>query len=257
MYVGNPVFPISFQLEQVAELVEKTLLKKNWKSFEKGEIKLILTPFYLFYYDAVFEEDAKPKGEPQRGRLALNGETAELGTDLAESMPPEEELVKELPDEYPLIVRKPLFSKQEAEKIALLKTASMLNTDRKNIVLTGFKIIYYPMWIAFVTIGGQTQQLEISAVTGEVFGEEKVPGREKGFVEITKETLEELKQPGAWIRYSREITDKTAEKLSGKTKEAGPAKEPASGIKLPSLRHRPWFWITVALIIILIAVALY
>ena len=59
MFVGNPVFPISFKLEQVAGLVEETLLKKNWKSFEKGEIKLVLTPFYLFYYDAGFEEELR------------------------------------------------------------------------------------------------------------------------------------------------------------------------------------------------------
>ena len=174
MFLGNPVFPISFKIEQVAELVEEAIRKRNWKRFDKGEIKLVLMPFYLFYYDAVFDEEGKPTGKSDRNRLALNAETAELSREMAESMS-EEELVKELSDDYPLIVRKPLFSKHEAEKIALLKTASMIGADRNNIVLTGFKIVYYPMWIAFVTVAKETYQLEISAVTGEVFGEEKVP----------------------------------------------------------------------------------
>lgn len=250
MFVGNPVFPISFQLEQVAELVEKALRKKSWKSFERGEIKLVLTPFYSFYYDAAFEEDNKLKEETERGKLALNAETAELSRELAESMPADSELVNELPEDYPLIVRKPLFSKPEAEKIAMLKTASLVGTDRKNIVLTGFKMVYYPIWIAFVTVAKETYQLEISAVSGELFGEEKVPVREKGFVDVTKETLQELKKPGAWLQYSKEIADIAGERLSGK-------EESQSSSRNLSLFGKPSFWITIALLIALIALILF
>ena len=243
MLVGNPVFPIGFQLEEVAALVEKILRKKNWKKFEKGEIKLVLIPFYLFYYDAAFEEENRLKKETEHGRLALNAETAELGRELADSMPEETQLAKELPDNYPLIVRKPIFSRQEAEKIALLKTASLVGTDRKNIVLTGFKMVYYPMWIAFATVAGKTSQLEISAVNGSVFGEENVPKREKGFVEITRETLEELKEPNAWLQYSKEIAQKTGERLAGRKETS----------EKHSILGRPSLWIIIALIIALIA----
>ena len=247
MFVGNPVFPISFQLEQVASLVDEILGKKNWRNFEKGEIKLVLTPFYLFYYDAAFEHKGKPKKETKHGRLALNAETAELSQLMSDAMPPEAELVKELPDSYPLIVRKPIFSKKEAEKVALLKTASLLETERKNIVLTSFEMVYYPIWIAFVTVGGETYELEISAVTGQLFGEEKVPEMEKGFVEITRETLDELKQPGAWLRYSKEIAEITGEKLGG-NRETGQSNQ---------IFHKPAFWLTLALLIILIVLMLY
>jgi len=254
MFLGNKVFPISFQIEQVAELVEETLQKKNWKAFERGEIKLILTPFYLFYYDAVFEENGKPTGKTERGRLALNAETSELSRELADSMPSEEELVTELPDSYPLIVRKPLFSRPEAEKIALLKTSSMVEADRKDIVLTGFSVVYYPIWLAFVTVAEETYQLEISAITGEVFGEEKVPEREKGFVEITRETLQELKKPGAWVKYSREIVDITGDKLS----RSGQATETARvSTRLPDVMQRPYFWISLALILVLVALIIF
>ena len=244
MLADNPVFPVSFKLEQVAALVEESLRKKNWKSFEKGEIKLVLTPFYLFYYDAAFGKEGK-KRETEHGRLALNAETAELGRELADQMPEEDQLEKELPDDYPLIARKPIFSQKEAEKIALLKTASLLGTDRKNIVLTGFKLVYYPMWIAFATIGNEVKQFEISAVNGKLYGEEKVPSMEKGFVEITKETLNELKQPGAWLRYSKEIAGIAGEKLAGESHGTRPRTK------------RPWFLISLALIIALAALVFF
>lgn len=240
MFFGNPVFPISFQIEEVASLVEEALRKKNWRKFEAGEIKLVLTPFYLFYYDAILE------GE-KRARLALNARTAELSKEMAESMPEEEALVRELPDSYPIIMRKALFSRQEAEKIALLKTAAMLGVDRKNIVLTNFKMIYFPLWIAYFTVAKETYALEISAVSGEIFGEEKVPQREKGFVEVTKETLKELKRPGAWIEYSKGIADIAGEKLASVEK----------GQKAIPLMHERWLWLTIALIIILAAIIIF
>jgi len=242
MFFGNPVFPISFQIEEVASLVEEVLRKKNWRKFEAGEIKLVLTPFYLFYYDAVLEGE-----KSERARLALNAQTAELSKEMAESMPEEETLVRELPDSYPFILRKALFSRQEAEKIALLKTASMVGVDRKNMVLTNFKMVYFPVWMAYVTVAKETYGLEISAVSGEIFEEEKVPQREKGFVEVTKETLSDLKRPGAWIEYSKGIADIAGEKLASVEKEQ----------KAITLMHERWLWLTIALIIILVAIILF
>lgn len=251
MLVGNPVFPISFRLEQVAELIEKTLKKKNWQSFDRGEIKLVLRPLYVFYYDAVFPEE---RGKTERGRLALDGETARLDREKAESMPQDSELLNELPDEYPLAVRKPIFSKQEAEKIALLKTASLVGADRKNVVLTGLKMIYYPTWLAFVTVKEETYQLEISAATGELFGEEQVPEREKGFVEITRETLHELSEPGAWLRYSREIADLAGNRIEGRG-EKGLAEMQFPGLE--GIFHEPWLLLTAVLVIVLVLLLLY
>jgi len=71
MFVGNSVFPISFTLEKAAEIVEKALVKKNWHNFEKGDMKLVLTPFFLFYYDAAFDgEKGNPNAKTGRGVLA-------------------------------------------------------------------------------------------------------------------------------------------------------------------------------------------
>jgi len=250
MFLANSAVQVSFGLEQAEEVIKKSLHKKNWRKFEKGEIKLALIPFYLFYYDAAFGEEGKPGGKMERGRLALNAETAELGKEIAEEIPEEEKLTKEYPDNfYPFSARKELLSKKEAEKIALLKTASMVGTTRENIVLSGMQLVYHPRWIAFVTVDKETYELDISAVSGKIFGEEKVPEREKGFVEITKDTLNELKEPGAWLRYSKEIAGTVGKKIakSSSTKKTG----------LPSIMKDKMLWISIALLIILIIVVFY
>lgn len=262
MFLANPAVPVSFSLEEAAKVIEKSLRKKNWRNFEKGEIRLALVPYYVFYYDAAFGEEGKPGRKTERGRLALNAETAELGKEIAEEIPEEESLAKEYPDDsYPFSAGKALISKKEAEKIALLKTASMVGTTRENIVLSGMQLVYYPTWNVFVTVAEENYELDISAVSGKIFGEERVPEREKGFVEITKETLNELKEPGAWLKYSKEVTGtvgKTIRKsgAGGSPKSsAGAAKE--SGFKPPSLFRDKMFWVSIVLLIILIIVVLY
>ena len=261
MFLGNPSFPISFQLEKVTELIEKTLREKHWRDFKVAEVKLVLTPLFVFQYDAAFEKKGEAGkgvvGETKNGRLALDAISGELDKALAESMPAESELAKELPDTYPIEAREAELSKNEAREIAIMKTASMLGTSRNNVVLSRFRMVHYPIWVAGVTVGKATYELEISAVTGEVFGEEKVPEREKGFVEITQETLEELKQPGAWVKYSKEVVGTAAEKLSGGKKGAEQVKVAKGRIRLPSVLHRPGFWLSIALVIVLILAVLY
>ncbi|RLG18122.1 hypothetical protein DRN67_04510 [Candidatus Micrarchaeota archaeon] len=259
MFISRPVFPISFQLEQVAKLVEGLLRKKNWKDFKQAELKLVLTPFYVFYYDAGFEEQKQGKSivkGTKRGRGALDALSGEINEQLAESMPSSSELVKELPDDYPLEVKEPVFSESEAKKIAQLKTAAMLKTAKESVIISDFRTIYYPMWVAGISVGKQNYELEISAITGEIFGEEKVPERQQGFVEITKETLQELKKPGAWLKYGREVADTAREKLSGGERGVCP-KALGGKLNLPNIMWRPGFWISVALLIILIAIIIF
>ncbi len=255
MFLGNPVFPVSFELEQVTKLIEETLRKKSWQEFEVATLQLILTPFYVFYYDAAFEEEKGGKQvvkKTKRGRLALNAVTGELSKELAESMPNEKELVKELPDQYPAEVKGSEFSQEEAKKVAVIKTAEQLETTKDSIILSGFKTVYYPMWIASITVAGKNHQLEISAVTGQIFGEETVPERPKGFLEITRETLHELREPGAWLRYSREIVKTGTVKLGGRGKT-----QKKAWVSLFNLFKNPSFWLSVGLVIILIIVWVY
>ncbi|MBN2067369.1 MAG: hypothetical protein JW744_02785 [Candidatus Diapherotrites archaeon] len=255
MFLGNPVFPISFKLEEVTTLIEETLQKKSWQQFEVAALKLILNPFYVFYYDAAFEEQKEGKSivkKTKRGRLALDAVTGQLDRQMGKEIPAEKELQRELPDEYPVEVKEALFNEQEARDIAVLKTAEEISASKENVILSAFKMVYYPMWIASITAGEKNHNMEISGVTGRIFGEETVPERQKGFVEISRETLGELKKPGAWLAYSKEIAATGIGKLSGKGE-----KKVKGGIKLQGILRKPSMWLTIGLVIILAIVVLY
>ncbi len=148
--------------------------------------------------------------------------------------------------------------------------------------------IYYPVWLAFATVVGQIYEFEISAVTGKILGEENVPEREKGYAELTKEALEELKEPRAWLRYGMEIAaigiaTIGREKLAGKkgkdekkpvegeiqvekngnteirltVKKGSHWKMPVGKKAIARLFRKPAFWITIALLAVLIAAVLW
>ena len=264
MLASDPVFPIEFQIEQVTKLIEGILKRKNWKKFDVAAVKLVLTPFYFFYYDAAIE--AQKDGlvvvkETKRGRAALDAESGELDPLILGKIPPDSKLVKELPETYPIEVQKSGFSTREAKKIAVLKTASMLQVGREDIVITDFKMIYCPIWVADITVAGQTHELTISASTGELLKEENVPVRIKGFVEVTEETLHELRKPGAWLHYTKEIAGDVAGFVAKKSIGKGKKAEAGGGsgwkLSMPPFFKRSDFIIIVALLVLLIIVMLY
>ena len=54
----------------------------------------------------------------------------------------------------------------------------------------------------------------INAVDGSNEGLSKIPFRENGYVEITKETINELKTPSNWLRYSKSALLKLVASIS-------------------------------------------
>ncbi len=257
MLLQNPSFSISIKsTEQAAELIAETLRKKNWQQFEATKPQLILIPFFFFHYDAAFEERKQGKNivkETKRGKLALNAATRELSEEIAAEAPAPSEgnLIKELPDQMKPEIQESVLSKEEAEKIAAIKTAALLGTALDSIVLSGFKKIYWPIWQISATIGekGKEKKVEFqaSAATGTVQGAEQVPERAKGSIEIIQETLQELKQPSAWLRYTKEIAAGAAGQAAAQGKKGSNGEKK----QIWQLPQKPSFWITIALLIIL------
>ncbi|MDP2974520.1 MAG: hypothetical protein Q8N60_05705 [Candidatus Diapherotrites archaeon] len=87
----------------------------------------------------------------------------------------------------------------------------------------------------------------------------QAPERAKGSIEIIKETLQELKQPSAWLRYTKEIIAGPASQGAGKGEKKQPEQGAGHGKKISKGEKRkfwqalqkPSFWINVALLIIL------
>jgi hypothetical protein len=64
---------------------------------------------------------------------------------------------------------------------------------------------YYPSWIIRILLDKKEYALMASGVTGRIANIEKIPLKEKKTHELVGETFRELKEPGAWLKYSREI----------------------------------------------------
>ena len=236
MYLGTPSFSLSFSLEEIKKTVAETLKKKNWHKFSHGDITLSFVPYYIFYYDAFFEEKTETGArkiiETQRGRLALNALTAEIEEEIAEELE-ETELTRKTPN-VPIETEKPEMNAKEAEKIALINTASFLETNAKNVIISQFKMVYYPIWILGIEVAEGNFELRVSGTTGEVFEEEQIPERKKGLMEITSEALNELRSPKAWGKYA-----------------AGTGKTIAGSGTLRKILTNKWFIIAVLLLVLI------
>ena len=241
MYLGNPSIPISIDLDKAKDIVEQALKKRNWKDISIESGKILFVSYYFFEYSCFDEEERQ--GEKlvknvQRGRLVLNPETNEIMEGVAEQLPKEGEMQHELPEFEEFEVKKPSLKAKNARKIALLKTAELLEKPAERVEIMDLHLFYIPIWEIKAKVKEQEVTINLSAANGQIIEEEKLPFREKTAGEITRETLNELKEPKAWVKYSKELIQ-LIRKKRGKGK----------GVKIKN----SWL-ITIFLIIILLIV---
>ena len=203
-----PAFALNVDMDRALAVLKGYIAKKHWKGFEAGTIKLVYTPFYVFNYTVYSEEtDQKIVTGEQTGRKAINANNA-VFNDLLSYILEEEtfEMSKEPKHSYNFEVDTPNLAKAEASNVARAKIAAVVQTPLNNTIISGLQLVYLPTWRVWATVGGSrgdTYRLDIDAVLGTVMDEEKVPSREKGTLEITLETLEDLKNPGSWPKYAK------------------------------------------------------
>lgn len=229
MYLDSPAFPINFPVEQAVAEIESMVKGRYWHDFEVGELKLVYTPFWTFSYDAFTEAPGAPasgEGEDEEsigaggraagrivsetssGKMALNARTYELVEEVSYLYESAEGEMQNMPtSEYPYEIQRPkLVRTRVAERIIAVRLAAQLGLPKENVILSGLELVYLPQWFVWVTVAEGTFHLQINAYNGEMVNSEQVPERERGWLELTSETLEELKQPDAWIEYTREIS---------------------------------------------------
>jgi hypothetical protein len=114
--------------------------------------------------------------------------------------------IKEVDEGYDFEVERHKIKHDGAERIAPLKTAEHLGTSLDKVIISHLKLIHVPFWQLNVSVAEGIYSFEINAVTGETVSEEEIPEREKGWMEVTNETLEDLKRPGAWMEYASQFS---------------------------------------------------
>jgi hypothetical protein len=260
MYLGNPLLPLNLSVDKALSKIKKVLKEKNWDSFDLGEMKLVLVPYFYFnyhYYKEKESEGEKVVEASGDGVLSLNAfelKIQEVTTKLIK------ENIEKAKNEAPEIEFSQLASeldKKEVKNILTFKTAEYLKLPKQNIVISSIKNVFMPIYETFITINKKTHKININAVSGEVLGIEQVPAREKGFIELTQETLNDLSKPENWLKYSKEILLGTGKKAKEKTKDTIKVQEKKEK-SFMSIFEKKWFIILIIILaLFLIFLALF
>ncbi|MCR4335319.1 MAG: hypothetical protein NUV57_02160 [archaeon] len=215
MFIEKPAFPVSVDLSEAGEKVSNLLKEKHWNGFTFSSTNLIYVPYYFYSYDVV-EETEKKTNHVFSGSKAFNAFNKEFDSAVAdlillENVSRSNEVSEE--DDPRVLVSK--MNESEAKEILLIKTASLENTSKKNVMISGLEMFYVPFWIAKIEVKSNVSEahelnLRINATTGNIVNKSSVPFRDKGFSELTSEAFEELSNPSEWIKYSVELVSKVS-----------------------------------------------
>ena len=116
----------------------------------------------------------------------------------------------------PFEVKDALIDENEEAEAIKIKAAEYFKVPKINIIISHKRTILIPYFVTFITVKEGTFGVKMNAVTGEIIGVEKLPKRERGYLEITAETLKDLKRPGAWAEYSVGLVKETSKLFSDK-----------------------------------------
>ena len=260
MYLGNPTLPLTLPVNEALVKVEAVLKEKNLINFEIGTMKLVLVPYFFFnyhYYTEKEENNQMVIDKTVDGQLILNANQLKIEKDLLKVFI---ENIKKISNTAPLIEfteLETLVGKIHQKEILAVKTAEEFNVPKDHVVISSINKYYLPVYETFITIEKENYRININAINGDVSGVDKVPEREKGFMEITKETLNELKDPKAWLKYSKEMLGESTKKVASKATplvEKKNIKETNIDLSIFSSKYMLVFIIILALFIIFIAI---
>jgi hypothetical protein len=264
-------------VQETVAKIDRVLKEKHWHEFQVATLKLNLVPYFLFNYHYFVEKESSGQRLIEHsfdGVLVLDGHAIKIDEELTS-------LVKEnwsrgstaAPDvEYEEKWNN--VDKKAQESIIQLKVAQHFNVPKSNVVITSIRRVLVPYYKASVTVKEGTFGITINAVSGDMSGIEAIPEREQGFMELTKETFNDLKKPSAWAAYSKglalesgkAVKERLAKRNAKKAEEEGakPAKadeakgaDAKSRINLSVLSTRPVIMLIILLALFLIYLAFF
>lgn len=207
MILENPALKLNIGMQDILEVLESTLKEKNWEHFELANLKLTYIPFYIFNYDTLIEQKIEEQtlSEGFNGLMAMNAITGKLEPLLTQIM--NEQAVdyeKKIEHELQYEMQNPSILGDEAKQTAKLRLAGQFKVGKDSLAISGMRLVYWPIWKIFVTLSNKrVQRIEVEAVSGYPMNIEEVPEREKTWMEVTGDTLKELKTAKGWAKLSK------------------------------------------------------
>ena len=268
MYLGNPLLPINVTAETAEDSLKKNLTQKNWHEYELKKLKLDLVPYFLFNYHYFLEGSAEGKNivkSTVHGTLAVDGHDIAVREDLVDLLKYSwKKAVAEVPrgefDEKWCNIEK-----KEQDEVLQLCTAEYFEIPKQNVVISNARKFFVPFYMTSTKLEGKEYNFIINAIDGTIAGILDVPIREKGYMEITKETLHELKSPKMWVKYSKEALAEGTQKVLSKNsfsqtkekKSESKIKAFSKGIDLSWLDSKPVWLLIILLALVLILIGIF
>jgi hypothetical protein len=240
------------------------MAQKNWHEFELKPIKLILVPYFLFNYHYFIEDSGDGKKTVKstvHGILAIDGHDIEVREDLVELLKVTwKKAIAEVPrgqfDEKWCNIEK-----KEQEEVIQLKTAEWFEVPKQNVVISSPRKFFVPFYKTSVIVEEKEYSIIVNAIDGALQGVKEIPEREKGYIELTRETVSELKHPSNWIKYSREALEEGTTKIvdaarGGKEKPLD-SKKKSKGWDFSWLDSKPIWLMIIILALLLIFIGIF
>ncbi len=231
--LDSPAASLSIKSSDVMDILENILEEKHWKDFDPSSVELDFIPYYIFNYDILVEQEMRGETVSQgfSGKTALNAIEAEIEpivTQIMDNQPID--FNKELEIDYDdYNVNTPAVSEDELKETCEIKIASQYNVSKDDVATSAFRLVYWPVWTIFVRIPeGGVHKLYVDGVSGHPMNVEQVPEREKGWVEVSKDTFTKLKSPSGWGEVGKKAA-KTAAGGMGSAVKSGEEERGGSG----------------------------
>lgn len=223
-----PALQLRIETKDALGILESILKERHWRDFELADLSLFYVPYWFFNYDVYREVEGK--SESFSSQMCLNAVTGELEPMIAQvtkEIPVERS--KEITHDTAYKVKHSTVREDEVKEIAAIKIAGQVGIPKSNVTISGVTMVYIPVYLIWVTLKAGYRHVELDGVSGSPLNIEDVPERERGFMEVTKDMIDDLKTPQGWVDYSKVAfhwglgvtTDVTKRAAAGVGKSAG------------------------------------
>ena len=213
MYLSSPLLPINASIPKINQQIKEKLTKLDWreKEIEIKQPTLILVPYFLYNYHYYTEHKDDKKEiikDTFDGVLVIDGHSIKIEEDLVE-------LIKHSWSKSTQTTPKEKFqekwnniNKNQQNEVIQLKTAEYFGVPKQNVIITSTRKVLLAYYLIKVKVAGKEFEIKINTLNEEIIGMDKILPREKGYTELTKDTLNDLKPKNWWI-YTKELFSDT------------------------------------------------
>lgn len=220
--------------QETAKGVLKDFMKeKNQRKYDIMGVELLYKPYWFFTYSAelVMHDNNKniTDAEELSGRVAIDAINASLADYLQDLLDHEPIELVDLADELAQAggeakIIEPKISEDRVEKMVQQKIAGVLKSEKDNVAVAGFELVWSPVYRFWLTIKKKTHNVQIDGCGGYPVNYDDVPAKPKTWTDVVMGDIEKLKNPKKWKELLQSKGKAMRGMASGKQ-----AKKPSAG----------------------------